>query len=196
MTGSSLLARSTAIRIPRVHPIVATEPYQRAIHAVADLLGRLKLDFAFVGSIARSAWLGGIVDAHSVDVVAMLTPEQKNQVAMMASNRGFRVDRDEIEATEELDMVPMRLAGPQGEIKVHVLVASNALYGRMVKEGVEVAVGERMVKVPRLEDFALLLQLSNDVPALTQAIASEGFDRIAYNRKLSSIGLRELVIPE
>jgi hypothetical protein len=31
---------------------------------------------------------------------------------------------------------------------------------------------------------------------LTQAMASESFDRTAYNRKLAAIGLRELVIPE
>jgi hypothetical protein len=179
-----------------VQPIAATPPSQRAIRAVADLLGRLRLDFAFVGSVARSAHLGALLDAQSIDVLALMTPEQKNAAAMMANNRGFLVDREEIQATEELDMVPFRFPDPDGDIRIHLLVGSNALYGRMVAEGVQAPFEETTLKVPRLEDFALLLQLGNDVPALTQAFASESFDRTAYNRKLAAIGLRELVIPE
>jgi hypothetical protein len=57
--------------------------------------------------------------------------QQKNNVAMMASHRGFRVDRDEIEATEELDLVPLMFVDEAGDVRVHVLVASNALYARM-----------------------------------------------------------------
>ncbi|HUJ13597.1 MAG TPA: hypothetical protein VL284_07360, partial [Thermoanaerobaculia bacterium] len=68
---------------------------------------RLRIEWAFVGGVARAAWLGGAVDGGSIDVVALMKPEQKNQVAMMASNRGFRVDRDEIEQSEELDLVPL-----------------------------------------------------------------------------------------
>lgn len=179
-----------------MQPIAATPRCHRAISAVADLLGRLRLDFAFVGSVARSAHLGAPVAAQPIDVLALMSPEQKNSVATMANNRGFLVDREELEATEELDMVPFRFADPDGEVRIHVLVGSNALYGRMVAEGVQAPFDETTLKVPRLEDFALLLQLSDDVPALTQAMASESFDRTAYNRKLAAIGLRELVIPE
>ena len=72
--------------------------YSRAIAAIDELLMKLRLEWTFVGSIARAAWLGGVVDGGSIDVVALMKPEQKNQVAMMASNRGFHVDREEIEA--------------------------------------------------------------------------------------------------
>ena len=190
-----------------MHRIAASPLYERAIAAVADLLTRQRLDFVFAGNVARAAHFGTPVDGGSIDVIATMGPQQMNQVAMMASNRGFRVEREEVEATEELDLIPMHFE----EVRVHVLVASNALYGRMVAEGVvpgsrfpvpggdsgnrELATGNS-IKVPRIEDFALLLQMSNDVTSLMTLIDSPEFDRAAYNRKLTSIGLRALVVPE
>jgi len=226
-----------------VHPIAASPPYEQAIAAVADLLTRQRLAFVFAGSVARAAHLGSPVDGGSIDVIATMGPQQKNQVAMMASNRGFRVEREEIEAAEELDLIPMHFES----VRVHVLVASNALYGRMVAEGrVAELPGSDMVaefpgsqaandvvaelpgsqvakttaatrqpgtpatesdnrqpttenpipiRVPKIEDLALLLQMSNDVTSLMMLIDSPEFDRDAYNNKLVSIGLRELVVP-
>jgi hypothetical protein len=171
-----------------MHRIAASPLYERAIAAVADLLTRQRLDFVFAGSVARAAHLGTPIEGGSVDVIATMGPQQKNQVAMMASNRGFRVEREEIEAAEELDLIPMRFE----DVRVYVLVASNALYGRMVADGVAV----EEIRVPRAEDFALLLQMSSDVTSLMTLIDSPEFDRGAYNRKLTSIGLREMVVPE
>lgn len=171
-----------------MHRIAASPPYERAIAAVADLLTRQRLDFVFAGNVARAAHLGTPVDGGSIDVIATMGPQQMNQVAMMANNRGFRVERDEIQAAEELDLIPMHFE----DVKVHILVASNALYGRMVAEGVT----NGDIKIPRVEDFALLLQMSNDVTALMTLIESAEFDRTYYNEKLTSIGLRQLVVPE
>jgi hypothetical protein len=190
-----------------MHRIAASPLYERVIAAVTDLLTRQRLDFVFAGSVARAAHLGTPVDGGSIDVIATMGPQQMNQVAMMASHRGFRVEHEEVEATEELDLIPMHFE----EVRVHVLVASNALYGRMVADGVGLrpqASGlgedpeargprpETSIKVPRIEDFALLLQMSNDVTSLMTLIESPEFDREGYNRKLTSIGLRELVVPE
>jgi hypothetical protein len=233
-----------------VHPIAASPLYEQAIAAVADLLTRQRLAFVFAGNVARAAHLGAPIDGGSIDVIATMGPQQKNQVAMMASNRGFRVEREEIEAAEELDLIPMHF----GNVRVHVLVASNALYGRMVADGVvaelpgsgmvaelvandEVAelpgsqvaqttastrqpgnpatdsdnrqpttynlagqpgnpaTRQPAIRVPKIEDLALLLQMSNDVTSLMMLIDSPEFDRDAYNRKMVSIGLRELVVP-
>lgn len=177
-----------------MHRIAASPLYERAIAAVADLLTRQRLDYVFAGNVARAAHLGTPVDGGSIDVIATMGPQQMNQVAMMASHRGFRVERDEVEAAAELDLIPMHFE----DVKVHVLVASNALYGRMVADGSE-ARGpgpEASLKVPRPEDFALLLQMSNDVTSLMTLIESADFNRTYYNEKLTSIGLRELVIPE
>ncbi|HEY6842702.1 MAG TPA: hypothetical protein VI391_00925, partial [Thermoanaerobaculia bacterium] len=90
--------------------------YARAIDAIRELLTRLRLEWTFVGAIARAAWLGGVVEGGSIDVVALMKPEQKNQVAMMASNRGFHVDRDEIEQSEELDLIPLHF----DDVRIHV----------------------------------------------------------------------------
>lgn len=174
-----------------VHPIFADDRHATAIQAVADLLARLRLDFLFVGSVAHAAHLATPIAVGPIDAIATMGPQQKNQLAMMANNNGFDVDRDEIAATEELDLVPMRFDGT----RVHVLVASNALYGRMVAEGVQAEFGERTLKVPRLEDFALLLQMNNDVESLMRVIESPEFDRENYNEKLTAIGLRDLVVP-
>jgi hypothetical protein len=166
----------------------ATEEYEQAIAAVRELLSKLRLDFIFVGNVARAAWLGGEVATGSIDVLALMSPEQKNSVAMMASNRGFRVDRAEIEQSEELDLVPLNL----GAIKIHVLVASNALYGRMVAAGVVVDA----IKVPVREDFALLLAMSGDDVALHALTGATEFDRARYNEKVASIGLTELTLSQ
>lgn len=166
--------------------IAASEPYQRAIDATRELLTKLRLDFMFVGEVARAAWLGGIVDAGAVDVVAIMQPQQKNQVVMMAANRGFGVEREEIEATEELDLIPLRV----DQIRVRVLVASNALYARMVAD----APTMDGLRVPTAEDLALLLALSDEHDVVRRLAAREGFDRARYNDKLTAIGLRELVV--
>lgn len=181
--------------MPRMPEIRASAPYVRAIEAVHELLSRLRLEFLFVGDVARSAWLGGEAGTGSVDVLATMGPQQKNQVAMMASNRGFRVEREEVEASEELDLIPLHFApDEETDIRVHVLVASNALYGRMVAAGVSARLGESSLRVPLGEDYALLLAMMGDEVALHALTSTPEFDREAYNVKLRSIGLGEHVL--
>jgi len=165
--------------------LTTTPRYARAIHAVDDLLTRLRIDHLFAGNVARAAWLGGDIAGGSIDVVALLKPEQKNQVATMAANRGFAVDRGEVERSEELDLIPLAF----DDVRVHVLVASNALYGSMFANAHEVSVGDVTVKVPSAEDFALLLELSEDEVGVHAMTSLPNFDRAAYERKMFSIGL-------
>lgn len=148
----------------------------------------------FVGSVARVAWLGGTIEDGSIDVLALMQPQQQNQVAMMANNRGFRVDRDEIEQTEELDLVPLTWIDEEGDVRVHVLVASNALYARMFASARIVQLHSREIRVPAAEDVALLLSMSEEHDDVRILAGSESFDRIAFNDKLVSIGLRERVL--
>lgn len=171
----------------------------RALAAVHDLLGRLRIEFVFVGAIARAAWLGGDAGPGPIDVVALMKDEQKNQLAMMASHRGFRVEREELAATEELDLIPIHFADPEGEVRVHVLLASNALYGRIVAAGREVAWDERTLRVAAPEHLALLLAMADDPGSRRERemlIRLPEFDRAAHNRMLSTIGLAALVVPE
>ncbi|MEA2164649.1 MAG: hypothetical protein QOK37_2776 [Thermoanaerobaculia bacterium] len=177
-----------------MHPLRATPRHSRAIESTAELLSRLRIESMFVGSVARAAWLGGLIDSGPIDVLALMQPQQQNQVAMMANNRGFRVDRDEIEQTEELDLVPLMWADPDGDVRVHVLVASNALYARMFAAARTIQLHEREIRVPAAEDVALLLSMSDDDDDVRILAASESFDRGAYNEKLVSIGLRERVL--
>ncbi|HEY8133499.1 MAG TPA: hypothetical protein VII12_16605 [Thermoanaerobaculia bacterium] len=159
--------------------------YRRAIDAIHELLSKLRIEWVFVGGIARAAWLGGIIEGGSIDVVALMQPQQKSQVAMMASNRGFRVDRQEIERSEELDLIPLHF----DDVRIHVLVASNALYARMIAAARVVG----QLKVASPEDLALLLTLGEDSAGVKQLMASPDFDRQRYNDTLTSIGLRGLV---
>jgi hypothetical protein len=147
----------------------------------------------FVGSVARSAWLGGLIDSGSIDVLGLMQPQQKNQVAMMASNRGFRVDHDEIDQTEELDLIPLTWID-EDDVHVHVLVASNALYARMFATARTTEIHNREIRVPSAEDTALLLSMSEEHDDVRVLAASDQFDRRAFNDKLVSIGLRELVL--
>jgi hypothetical protein len=159
--------------------------YARAIEAVSDLLSRLRIEWIFVGGVARAAWLGGAIDGGSIDVVALMQPQQKNQVAMMASNHGFVVDRDEVDASEELDLVPLHFA----DVRIHVLVASNALYSKMI--GAAQIVKE--LRVASREDLALLLTLGEDAAGAHELMSAPDFNRGRYNETLLAIGLRELV---
>ena len=156
---------------------------------MAELLGKLRLDFIFVGDIARSAWLGGTVDAGAVDVLAVMGPQQKNQVAMMAANRGFGVDRDAIEAAEELDLIPLDFLDAEGDVRVHVLVASNALYAHMVARATAAQFEGRDLRVSSAEALALMLTVAGDEEAVQRLVTMEGFDKASYNATLRSIGL-------
>jgi hypothetical protein len=182
--------------IRAVFTIRASARHGRAIAAAGELLGKQRLEHLFVGGVARAAWLGDPVDSGPVDVLALMQPQQKNNVAMMAANRGFRVDRDEIEATEELDLVPLAFADPEGDVRVHVLVASNALYARMFASSATARIGEMEIRIPSREDAALLLTLAEDADAVRMLAASPEFDRRAFNEKLTSIGLGKRVVGE
>jgi hypothetical protein len=180
-----------------VTEIRAEARYARAIAATADLLSRLRLEFAFVGEVARGAWLDREVDTGAIDLLAVMSPEQKNNVAMMASNRGFRVDRDEIEQTEELDLIPLGFTDAEGEVRVHILVASNALYGRMVAGASRAEFQGATVGIVTAEDLTLLLLLADDERSTLDRLALtalDSFDRTAFNERLVSIGLGEQVI--
>jgi len=172
-----------------MHAVRAAFAHAQAIHAIAELLERLRIESIFVGSVARSAWLGTEVDRGSVDVLALMHAPQKNQVAMMAGNRGFRVERSEIEQSEELDLVPLNHPSAGGDVRVHVLLASNALYGRMVAAGQSAQFEERAIRVPKAEDLALLMLVAEDEAAVRRLTMLPDFDRNAFNDRLTSIGL-------
>ncbi|HUP61244.1 MAG TPA: hypothetical protein VNA69_12570 [Thermoanaerobaculia bacterium] len=169
--------------------IRATPRHAAAIHATAELLEKQRIEAIFVGSVARAAWLGVEAGSGSIDVLALMNAPQKNQVAMMASHRGFRVEQTEIEQSEELDLVPLNFMAVGGDVRVHVLLASNALYGRMVAAGVPAEIGERTIRVPRAEDLALMLLVAEDEASVERLTALPEFDRGAYRERLLSIGL-------
>jgi len=169
----------------RMHSVRAASPHAQAIHAIAELLEKLRIESMFVGSVARAAWLGSEVDSGSVDVLVLMNAPQKNQVAMMASNRGFRVEKSEIEQSEELDLVPLNF----GDVRVHVLLASNALYGRMMNNATPAQIDERAIRVAAAEDLALMLLVGEDEAAVRKLRMLPEFDRSAFNDRLTSIGL-------
>jgi hypothetical protein len=168
-----------------MHPIRASAPHAQAIHAIAELLEKLRIESMFVGAVARSAWLGSEVEDGSIDVLALMNAPQKNQVAMMASNRGFRVEKSEIEQSEELDLVPLNF----GDVRVHVLLASNALYGRMMNHAKPAQIDERAIRVPAAEDLALMLFVGEDEGTVRKLTMLPDFDRSAFHDRLTSIGL-------
>ena len=114
---------------------------------------------------------------------------QRGQLAMMAANRGFRVEREEIEQSEELDLVPINFIDPEGDVRVHVLLASNALYARMFAAGVPATIGDRTVNVAAPEDLALMLLMSDDDDTVKRLTALPEFNREAFRERMASIGL-------
>ena len=172
-----------------MHGIRASARYSRAIHATAELLAKLRIEVMFVGGVARSAWIGSGVESGAIDLIALMSAPQRNQLAMMASNRGFRVEREEVEQADELDLVPINFVDAEGDVRVHVLLATNALYGRMVAAAVPATLDERTLKVPRAEDYALLLLVAEDQEAVQHLTALPEFDLVAFRERITSIGL-------
>src|SRR5262249_50643478 len=190
-----MTSRSTRhFTIRAVLTLRAAPAHAAAIAAVDELLSKQRIEHLFLGNVARAAWLGGVVDAGSIDVLGLMQSQQKNNVAMMAGNRGFHVDRDEVERTAELDLVPLTFEG----VRVHLVVASNALYARMfgsahvgrvlnpsvlnpsvlnpsvlnpsaegrVENPSHIDPSDIEVRVPSAEDLALLLTMSEDEEAV------------------------------
>jgi hypothetical protein len=180
-------------------PVIHATPAQTAaIRAITELLGRLRTEYAFVGRVALSAWLGEPVGEASIDVLAAINPESSRQVPMMASHRGFGVEREAIEATEELDLIPLEY--PAGGVRIHIPMATNALYGRMFGAAIDAALEDGTVRVVGPEDLGLLLTVAQSDTALAQFArlresAGAGFDLPRFNRKLVSIGLSHLTVP-
>ena len=175
---------------------VIEEPILSAVQATEELLTKLQIVHAFVGEVALAAWLGRSASTGPVDVLALLTPDRSRQVPMMASNRGFLVDEIELEETRELDLIPMRFTHPQGSPRVHVLMASNALYSRMLKRSCEAELGEDMIPVVHPEDLGLMLAMQDARETLDALIGAAGdsFDRSRFNETLVTIGLAERVL--
>lgn len=170
-------------------PIQAIPRYARALDATHELLGKLRIDVMFVGTVARAAWLGGEIDAGAIDILALMSAAQRAQLAMMAANRGFRVEREELDQCEELDLVPLNFVDEEGEVRVHVLLATNALYARMFGSSWEEQFGERTLKVPAPEDLALMLLMSDDDEGVKALTALPEFNIQAFRERLASIGL-------
>lgn len=173
--------------------------HAQAIDATRQLLSALRVDAAFVGSVARAAWTGAAIETGSVDVLALTSPDRSRQIPMMASNRGFHVDPEEVERAEELDLIPMRFGDADQGVRIHVLMATNTLYARMIRNAVEVPFEDQMVTVISAEDFGLLLAVDEGDDArhaLLELIhgAGSAFDLHAFNRRLVSIGLGTRVV--
>ncbi len=170
-----------------------------AIVALSELFGALRMGYAFVGRVAEVAWLGGSIQDGPVDVLALTSPERASQVPMMASHRGFAVTPEEVQAAEELDLIPMQYLAGEERVRVHILMATNALYSRMIRDGIEASMEDCPVRVVRFEDLALLLVVDESpgsrekLETLVQR-AGKAFDIEEFNQRLSSIGLSSKVM--
>lgn len=172
------------------------EPLLSAVRATEELLTKLQIPHAFVGEVALAGWLGRPAAAGSVDVLALLTPDRSRQVPMMASHRGFLVDENELEEARELDLIPMRFAHERGTPRVHVLMASNALYSRMLVRSAEAELGDDLIPIIHPEDLGLLLAMQDARETLSALVESAGatFDIQRFNDMLISIGLPARVL--
>jgi len=174
---------------PLMPAIRATPRYARALNATAELLEKLRIDAMYVGNAARAAWLGGELASGAIDLIALMAAPQRGQLTMMASNNGFRVSREEVEQSEELDLVPLNWSDVDGDVRIHVLLATNALYARMLANSWDEQFGERTVKVPAPEDLALMLLMADDQETLSALAALPEFNRDAFQERLASLGL-------
>lgn len=178
--------------------IGASADYERVIVALLNLFRGMRVNHAFVGTVAGSAWLGRHVEDGSIEALVAVGADGARTLPMMAQHRGFVVDQNLIEASEELDLVPLSFPAQGGEIRVHVLLATNALYGRMIAAARDAHLRDIDLRIVCAEDFGLLLSVAEDESSaadLERLIESfHGFDLDLFNRKLQSIGLGHLTV--
>ncbi|PYQ27850.1 MAG: hypothetical protein DMF56_18420 [Acidobacteria bacterium] len=70
-----------------------------------------------------------------------------------------------------------------------MLLASNALYGRMMNNAKPAQIDERTIRVAAAEDLALMLLVGEDEAAVRKLTMLPEFDRSAFHDRLTSIGL-------
>jgi hypothetical protein len=176
--------------------VEAEESRAAAVAAVWDFLSSLGLGSAFVGRIAMAGWTGGRVSEGTVDVLTLLTPERSAQIPQNAAAFGFGFDREALEATAELDLIPLDFAHGASSVRVHLLMATNALYGRMIRDARDAIVGRTSAKIVAAEDLAFLLTMADDDAARDRVIEAAGgeFDTGRFNARLVAIGLPAKVI--
>ncbi len=190
MDSTATSFRTTIMENLEIH---ATDGFAAATAATLGLLAHLKIDHALVGAAAASVWIEEMAEDESVDVLGLLSPERMQQVPMMAANRGFKVDPEAVERTRELDLIPMVWPSDGSEVKIHVLVAMNALYSLMIRDAVDAKLGDQTVRVVRRSDYAVLLLVDDRPEAMKRLgdlVASMDDDEIeGLNAKLETIGL-------
>ncbi|HVT05689.1 MAG TPA: hypothetical protein VHL58_20215 [Thermoanaerobaculia bacterium] len=170
----------------------ASPRYQAPILALIELLGKLRLDYCFVGRVAKALWLGEQVSDGAVDVLVLVTPDRSAQLPMMAGNRGFLVDRQEVEAAGELDLIPMRFPDPEAPIRIHALMASNALYSRMLAGSITAELEGVPVKIIAPEDLVVLMLVEEERREIIDSVIDRAGEKVnvtRLNEKLTSIGL-------
>lgn len=173
--------------------------YESALRTVEELFSALRLDHVYVGEVAMAAWLGRELQHGSIDTLVLTSPERVQQIPMMAANRGFIVDPEKVEAARELDLVPMALVVEHTSIRVHALLASNALYAKMIPAAVVAEFSGMRIRVVAAEDLALLVTMSDreDAPSLRDELieaAGDDFNVERFNQRLVSIGLGEKMV--
>lgn len=179
--------------------IETNERYERAIADLEALLDRFRIDAAYVGQVAEAAWLGQPIEEGAIEVVALLSPDQRDRLPLMASNGPFEVDEDSVEAARELDLVPITHAGEGDPVSIYVLMASNALYGNMVRCAREAEIGELTVRVVQPSDLAILFAVNDSEESkekLRRLARTDSFDLEAFNKRLSAIGLGKAAVAE
>lgn len=179
--------------------ISASTNYEKAVAALQDLLERGRIDSAYVGGIAESAWLDEPFEHGSIEVIALLSPDQRDRLPIMASNGPFEVDPRAVEAARELDLVPIRHVDGDTSVSIYVLVASNALYGNMIRCATDASLGGTPVRVVQPSDLAILFAVDDSEDSkqkLRKLAKTPSFDLNAFNRRLTAIGLGKASVAE
>ena len=74
----------------------------------------------------------------------------------------------------------------EGSVSVNYLCGA---YGRMVSAAVPATMDDRVLNVPRAEDYALLLLVAEDQEAVQHLTTLPEFDLAAFRERITSIGL-------
>ncbi|HUO85692.1 MAG TPA: hypothetical protein VM534_11315 [Thermoanaerobaculia bacterium] len=173
--------------------------WAEAARSLIEMLDLMQMEAVFVGSIAEAAWLGNEVAAGPIDVLALTSSGHARMIPKVAGQHGFEVDAAEIERAEELDLIPLTRRSGEQRIRIHILMATNALYSRMIRNAVAGFAGGMALRLLAPEDLAILLLVDESSDArrrldrLIEAAGEEmNLDRL--NETLASLGLSSKMV--
>src|SRR4029077_19564394 len=136
---------------------VAMTPLERAIHAIAQVLDSLHIDYAIIGGIANAVW-GEARATIDVDVTIAVEPADLPGTVRAIATRLPSPVADAVEFVRQTRVLP--LDSSEG-VRIDVIFALLPFEVEAIHRAKKVTIAERTVSVVTPEDLVLMKIISD-----------------------------------